>query len=412
MRWRHLALLVVLYVAQGIPFGFAVTFVPLQLAHAADFTYSKTTLIHLAGFPWMLKMLWAPAVDSRYSARIGRRKSWILPAQAMLATVMLGASTLDYHHVRLAPLLGVVVAMNLFASLQDTAVDALAIDLLPPEARGIGNAAQVGGYKLGMLIGGGGLVLVSSRVGTGIGLALLAAIIGVVMASLTLFHEARPSAQVEAKAHHHGTRALAEVGRHLIEPRWLLTLLFIATVKVGESMVGSVLKPFAVRDLHLSDTQATLSIGFIGGALSLVGSLVGGAIAGRVGRMRLLWIFGVTQAIGMIILGLAIRWTLPLPLLTAAIGLQHLSVGLLTPVLFAYMMDIADPVLGATHYTLMATTELAAKNLAVLATGSIADAIGVPTLVTAVGVFGALPLLLLPKLIRPNTPTPSVARAA
>jgi PAT family beta-lactamase induction signal transducer AmpG len=407
VRRGRLALLVLLYAAQGMPFGFATTFVPLQLAHAADFTYSKTTLVHLAGFPWMLKMLWAPAVDTRYFGRLGRRKSWILPAQGLLASTALVASTLDFRGA-LAPILTAVLLFNLWASVQDTAVDALAIDLLPPEERGLGNAAQVGGYKLGMLVGGSGLVFVAHRAGPQTALLGLSLLFVLTMAVVAAFHEPPPGPTVEQKAHRRGTRALTEVLHHLVEPRWLGTLAFIATVKIGESMLGSILKPYAVRGLGRSDAEAAFAVGIVGGALSLTGSLVGGWLAGRMQRLRLLGLFGLLQAAGMMLLAVTIHIQASWPLLTVAIGVQHLAVGLLTPVLFAYMMDVTDPVLGATHYTLLATTELVAKSLALLVTGPLSDAVGVPTLAMLTGSVGALPLLLLPTLVRP----PESARSA
>ena len=56
--------------------------------------------------------------------------------------------------ILLAALAGVLV-VNFLAATQDIATDALAIDVLAPKERGLGNSLQVGGYRLGMIIGGG-----------------------------------------------------------------------------------------------------------------------------------------------------------------------------------------------------------------------------------------------------------------
>ena len=46
----------------------------------------------------------------------------------------------------------------------DIAVDGLAVDILHADELGYGNAAQVIGYKIGMLTGGGLLVWLSNRI--------------------------------------------------------------------------------------------------------------------------------------------------------------------------------------------------------------------------------------------------------
>lgn len=35
-------------------------------------------------WPFSMKLLWAPIVDSFYSHRIGRRKSWFIPAEYII----------------------------------------------------------------------------------------------------------------------------------------------------------------------------------------------------------------------------------------------------------------------------------------------------------------------------------------
>lgn len=40
-------------------------------------------------WPFSLKLLWAPIVDSIYSNRFGRRKSWLIPAQLLIGFFMI-----------------------------------------------------------------------------------------------------------------------------------------------------------------------------------------------------------------------------------------------------------------------------------------------------------------------------------
>ena len=88
---RNFLLLVLLYFLQGIPMGLASGSVPILLK--AHLTYSQIGTFALAIYPYSLKLLWSPIVDAVWSRRFGRRKSWILPIQALsgLGMVYLGS---------------------------------------------------------------------------------------------------------------------------------------------------------------------------------------------------------------------------------------------------------------------------------------------------------------------------------
>ena len=148
-----------LYFAQGLPFGFQSNALPLYLTDLG-LSMTEVSLARALALPWALKALWAPLVD-RYSwARLGRRKSWIIPMQLLLAAACVVAAFFPLSRETLSPFLGCVLLMNLFAATQDIAVDGLAVDLLDERELGAGNAAQVVGYKIGILTGGGLLVAI------------------------------------------------------------------------------------------------------------------------------------------------------------------------------------------------------------------------------------------------------------
>src|SRR5512140_3344422 len=90
--WRKVALLLSLYFCQGMPYGLQVTALPIYLRESG-IALGTIGLVQLLTLPWILKALWAPAVDRFGSPRVGRRKAWILPMQAGLALSMaLGAA--------------------------------------------------------------------------------------------------------------------------------------------------------------------------------------------------------------------------------------------------------------------------------------------------------------------------------
>jgi MFS family permease len=155
----------VLYLVQGLPFGFQANALA-ALLRDQGVSMTHITLTTALALPWSLKALWAPLVDRHHVRALGRRRSWILPMQLLLALSMIAAAFAPVHPDPL-PLLSLVLLMNLFAATMDIAVDGLAVDLLRDTELGAGNAAQVVGYKIGMLAGGGLLVWVSERFGLG-----------------------------------------------------------------------------------------------------------------------------------------------------------------------------------------------------------------------------------------------------
>lgn len=78
---RNFLLLVLLYFLQGIPMGLATGSVPFLLK--SHLSYGQIGVFSLASYPYSLKLLWSPIVDAVWSPRVGRRKSWILPIQTL-----------------------------------------------------------------------------------------------------------------------------------------------------------------------------------------------------------------------------------------------------------------------------------------------------------------------------------------
>jgi len=89
---RRLAFLFALYVCQGLPGGFLAVVLPVVLREQG----LDLKTIGLASFlsaPWVLKFLWAPLVDRFGWARIGRHRSWLIPAQLGMLVVTLALSS-------------------------------------------------------------------------------------------------------------------------------------------------------------------------------------------------------------------------------------------------------------------------------------------------------------------------------
>lgn len=84
---RNMALLILLYAMQGVPLGLSSGSIPFILKSKAS--YTEIGIFSLAAYPYSMKLLWSPIVDTIFSPSVGLRKSWILPLQFTSGLVML-----------------------------------------------------------------------------------------------------------------------------------------------------------------------------------------------------------------------------------------------------------------------------------------------------------------------------------
>lgn len=372
--YRKLAILWALYFVQGLPFGFQATALPIYL-RAAGMSLTGVGFATALSLPWALKLFWGPFVDRYGSEKFGRRKSWILPLQVSLM-VSCGLAAFVPPSVHLGIVLTLVFLMNLFAATMDVAVDGLAVDLLDVPELGHGNIAQVVGYKIGMLTGGGLLVWASGWIGwQGLFLAM-AGLIGVtVIVTLTYRerHHRDPHSPASPLEHPKIREVIALLRRSISMRGAIWLLVFIGTYKMGETMADTMFKPF-LYDAGFAREQIGLWVGTWGMLFSICGSIVGGVLASRISLLRAVAITAACRAIP-----IAGEWWLTLspPSRGAVITVtcvEHFFAGALTTAMFAYMMSRVDKRIGATHYTVLAAVEVSGKLPAAWVSGWITDA--------------------------------------
>ena len=157
--------LCVLYIAQGLPWAFiTVTFVTFLAVEGVSAGMIAKLLL-VGTLPWTFKFLWGPVID-RYQYRpMGRRRPWILFAEAgMILTLSLILFIPD-PTTNLNAVVGIFLVYNLFTSLQDVSTDALAVDVLRPDEFEKVNSYMFSSKLVGGMIGGAGLGTIIGFVG-------------------------------------------------------------------------------------------------------------------------------------------------------------------------------------------------------------------------------------------------------
>jgi PAT family beta-lactamase induction signal transducer AmpG len=373
---KKLLPLLALYFAEGLPFGFQVFALPLLIRERGG-SLEAVGFVGLLSAPWLAKALWAPLVDRYGNARFGRRKSWIVPLQAAIAICAFVTASIERPEL----LFAMIFLMNLFAATMDVAVDGLAVSWLEPNELGPGNAAQVAGYKIGMLIGGGLLVWGSAKLGLGwsgvwIGMGVL--LLAVLALTLGLREPPPTAAGAPGTSPERMTfgRLFAHLRDALRHPATAAVIAVVMTYKVGESLADRMWKPMLL-DRGFATHDIVLWTGMVGMVFSTLGSSVAGMLARAVTLpAALLW----TAALRSFGTGGQLWLSLvPQPTAAEVIAVtcfEDLVSGAITTIVFALMMRHTDRAIGGTHFTLLATLEVWGKTPLGLLSGVIAAQLG------------------------------------
>lgn len=381
-----LALLASLYLAQGMPYGFFSQFLPAML-RAQGVSLEGVGLASLLALPWALKFVWAPLVDRHGLARFGHRRSWIVPLQLLTVITLLALATVEPTVDLQAMLLGVLV-LNFLASTQDIATDGLAVTILAPDERGLGNGVQVAAYRLGMILCGGVLLILYPWLGWTRVCQCMAGAIALTTLPIAAFREPPPE-----QAERPGLAAFAEFFRRPGTWSWLAA---IAAFKLGEAFGVGMLRPFLI-DVGLGLADIGWLTGTAGFLASLVGAMVGGWFVASYGRYRCLFVFAAVQALAVASYAIAAAGAREGWVLYALCTFEHFSSGMATAALFTMMMDASRPRTAGTDYTIQASVVVLATGIGASLSGFSAAELGYTQhFLVAAGLcaLGALPAVL------------------
>ena len=149
-RFNRRAGLSVLYFIQGIPQGL-IYFALLDWLTSVGFGISDIAIVmSLASIPWTFKILIGPFVDTLKSSKMGKRKPWIF--FSLLGSSLVFFISSNYISYELSALsIGLCLfTVILFTSILDVATDALAIDTLSNDERGISNGLMWASRTIGV----------------------------------------------------------------------------------------------------------------------------------------------------------------------------------------------------------------------------------------------------------------------
>jgi PAT family beta-lactamase induction signal transducer AmpG len=328
-------------------------------------------LFALVAMPYSCKFAWAPVFDRYVPPFLGRRRGWLLLTQVGLMLCIAGlACTSPHDNALLVALLAVLVAFC--SASQDILVDAYRRESLPDDELGLGSSLYVLGYRLAMLVSGGLALYLADHVSWQAVYLLMASLVSVGILTTVLCPE--PAIDVMPPTHL-GQAFVRPLVAFLQRDRALLILLFILFYKLGDTMAGGLTTNFYMG-IGYSKTEIAAIAKTFGIVSAIAGGLTGGVIMLRIGLHRALWIFGVLQAV--VILLFAVLANVPHSnvFLATVIFSEDFAMGMATTAFTAYIASQTDKSHTATQYALLTSLMVVPRTIISAPMGLVAAYLG------------------------------------
>ncbi len=291
----------ILYVAQGVPFGFMAVTLPAYITQAGVSGADLSSAFVMTTLPYTIKWIWGPIMDLVTIPALGRRRPWIMFAQLMMAATVLAMLAIPDLTRDLGLLAVVILVHATFNSMQDVAVDALAIDLLDENERGRANGLMYACKYGGVIIGGFGLGRVVAATDLSTALIIQTAILLAIFMVPLLVRERSGPPPPRA--------AIRDVFAGLAQVATLRTTLVIAVFMLVITLASGVLaiasNTLYIKELHWPAEKYTDLAGGLAYVAGFGGSILGGFVADAIGHKRLVALASIGMALGWILFALA-----------------------------------------------------------------------------------------------------------
>lgn len=395
-----------LYAAQGLPYGLLSVAVPAYMAEQGLTPAQIGTFMGIILLPWSLKLINGPIMDRWSFLAMGRRRPWVLWAQAgmILTSLVMAAIPNPLQHLALLTAAGFV--MNFFTAFQDVAVDGMAVELIPIEQQPRANGFMWGGKVLGGAAATAGGAWIMSAFGLGAALLAQAVVVGVVMLipllarehagerllpwSVGKASELTKSLQLES---------FKEIARSLKRVVMMPVSLFAGFVFFAYNLIrgflDALLPVLTVQEMGWGHTDFSEFSALAASVAGILGMVVGGLLVEHVGRRRTIGIGVVILAGGSIAMAwLVAEWSQRLPA-QSFIAAYHVIDTLVSISFLATMMAISWKRVAATQFSLyMAIANMGLSGGAALL-GPLQGILSYPHLFYVIAGWSCLVLVLL-----------------
>jgi PAT family beta-lactamase induction signal transducer AmpG len=345
-RWLRLATLTLLFFAQGVPWGFFAITMPAYAAERGLAEAGVGALMAMSYWPYVFKWIGGPLVDSFTISKLGKRRPWIVFSQLMMAVTAAGLFAVDDPVSQIGLLSWLILAHTVFNALQNVAVDALAIDILPHDERGKANGLMYGAKYAGGIVGGAGMGAVIAWRGFHTAIAIQVVILLAIAVVPLLVKERSGEAPKHASAREVMT-TLTKVFR-LRAP--LLCALLMLLANLASGVLQTVAPVLFMHHLHWEQAKYTEITGGPGLAIGAIGAAIAGFLADKLGHRRLVALATCAMGAGWLVFAFGQAHWNDTRFVYTLFFIEPLSQAILTVGLYTLCMDTSVKRTAATQF--------------------------------------------------------------
>lgn len=381
--YRNPCVLAMLFLgfSAGLPFLLIFSTLSVWLREA-DISRTEIGFFSWIGIMFSIKVVWAPVVDRTplpvLTAALGRRRSWMLLAQAGIAAGLLAIAasdpTADVGRVALCALF-----VAFCAATQDISIDAYRIEAVAKELQGAMAATYQLGYRLALLAAGAGALYVADFASWPVAYAAMAGCMLVGMVTVlairepkvevrqeTRDREAQMARRLESRAHASPrlNRAIEWFSSAVVSPfadffarngRIAVAILaLIALYRISDITMGIMANPLYV-DLGFTKSEIATASKTVGIPLTILGAFLGGFLVARYGLFKPLLLGALLTVVTNLAFAYLSVSEPAFELLMMTVSADNLAGGFAGSVFIAYLSSLTNTAYTATQYALFSS---------------------------------------------------------
>ncbi len=390
----------------------------------------KTTIgfVSWVALAYGFKFLWSPLVDRMplpfLTSLLGKRRSWMLLGQAGIIYGLLSMAGSDpLSQLKYVVMFAVVTAFS--SATQDIAVDAWRIEALDDDFQGAMAGSYQLGYRLGMIVAGGGAFSLAHFYSWPLAYNFMAGcmMIGV----FTVFLIPEPDHGVSSHQLETERKIInaltdeqdASTGLVSHLRRWfagavvspfaeffarhglsaIVILLFIMVFRISDITLGVMANPFYI-DMGYNELQIGLVTKTVGPFVTIGGALFGGILVMHYGKMRMLMVGAVLVVLTNLLFAWLATQQPELLWLILVVGADNLAAGIATTTFVAYLSALTHKAYTATQYALFSSIMLLLAKFLAGFSGLIVDSSSYAVFFTYAAALGLPSIALIRVLMR------------
>jgi len=369
------------------------------------------------GFAYALKFLWSPLVDRLrlpvLTTILGRRRSWMLVSQVLIAVALVALSTIDPAQA-ITAFAFVALAVAISSATQDIVIDAYRIECAPDEMQGLLAASYQYGYRIAMIVGGAGALYVADFMSWTIAYQAMAVCMGIGMLTTLLAKEPPVPAGADIDERLFDDGFVRWFLKSVVGPfvdffrryGWfaLTMLLFIALYRMSDYVLGILANPF-YDDIGFTKSQVASVAKLYGLWVALLGIAGGGVAIAKLGPARSLILAATLIAVTNLFFVYLAAAGPDLLALTITISFDNFAQGFSGTVFIAYLSSLTNVSFTATQYALFSSLSVFVGKLVAGFSGNVQELLGYEGFFLYAAATG-VPSIVLAIIVVRYTPRP------